>query len=507
VAGGYFAFYLLDLADLGAVFFLPAGVTSAALLLTERRRWPVVLGAAFMAEIFVDTQLGSYGLASLLGFALANTIEPLVGALLARRGRQRLDIRRRLDLVGFFVGSVIVGPIVGGVIGGLTVWFGGGSLDKLWFSWALGDSLGVLVVGGLILTVFTASPAELRSIEAGVLIASAAAISAFLHWMTDLPLGFLAVIPVAVISARLGSLAASVTTVCVVVVAVVAWIPADGLIAGMDNAQGIFLVKLQLWAVATTGLLVASESSERQMASVLAGSRLRATTVLREALAPDPTIHSDYVDAEGSYVSYDDELKVGGDWYDVVAMPDGRVAIMIGDVAGHGEEALTTMGKLRFAASALSMFAAQPGEIADALDVFARSTLDRPYATAFFAIFDPRAGQLSYSTAGHPPALLGASDGTWRWLYDGRSTPIGLPFPRARPSATVAIDGSATLVIYTDGVVERAGEVIDSGLARVFDAVVRSPNRSVADLVDEVTTTTNHDDVSFVRIRLRCASA
>ena len=505
VVGAYFAFYLLDISGLGAVFFVPAGITSAALLLSDRRQWPFVIAAAFLAEVYVDIDKGGFGLLTLLGFAAANTIEPVVGALIATRGQpRRIDIRRRWDLFGFLAGAVVIGPTIGGAIGGFTVFMGGGPFRSVWWSWGLGDSLGVLVVGGLLLTALTFERGSVNTVESVALIGLTAAFGFFLHWLTDLPVGFLGVVPLVVISARLGSAAAAVTSVLIVAVAVTTWIPEDAVVAGMDGPRGILLVKLQLWAMAAAGLLVAAESSERQTASALAGSRLRATEVLREALAPDPLIRSDHVDAEGISQSPNEELKVGGDWYDVVPLPDGRVAIMIGDVAGHGEEALITMGKLRFAASALSMFATEPGEIADALDVFARSTITRPYATAFFAIFDPERRELKYSTAGHPPAMLGAADGSWRWLYDGRSTPIGLPFPRARPSATVQLDGPSTLVIYTDGVVERAGEIIDSGLARVFDAVVRSPDRPVADLVDEVTSSTNHDDTSFVRIRLRC---
>jgi integral membrane sensor domain MASE1 len=505
VAGAYFASYLLDLSDLGAVFFVPAGITSAALLLSDRRHWPFVLAAAFAAQIYVDLEAGGMSMVAVLGIAVANTIEPVAGALIATRGqRRRIDLRRRWDLFGFFAGPLIIGPAIGGAIGAFAVSMDGGPFRSVWWSSALGDSLGVLVVGGLLMTALTFDRGAVNTIEAVVLIGVTAAFGYFLHWITDLPIGFLAVVPLVVISARLGSLAAAVTSVIIVAIAVTSWIPADAVVAGIEGSQGVLLVQLQLWAMAAAGLLVAAESSERQSASALAGSRLRATEVLRQALAPEPMMRSEFVDAEGISQSPNEELKVGGDWYDVVPLPDGRVAIMIGDVAGHGEEALITMGKLRFAASALSMFASEPGEIADALDVFARATITRPYATAFFAIFDPQRRELKYATAGHPPAMLGAADGSWRWLYDGRSTPIGLPFPRARPSATVQLTGPATLVIYTDGVVERAGEIIDSGLARVFDAVTRSPNRPVADLVDEVTTSTNHDDTSFVRIRLRC---
>ena len=505
VVGATLAWRLLAVAELGAVFFAPAGLTAAALLLVERSRWPIVVVAAALAEVIANVQNGIEGPLALAGFALANTAEPVVGALIATHRKRRLDLRLRSDLVWFFIGAVLIAPVVGAVVGAGTVRLGGGPFTAIMFSWWLGDSLGVLVVGGLILTAVTASDRRvLLSAEAIVLLGMATTFGIFLHWITDMPIGFLAVVPLTAISARLGSLAGAVTTILVVVVAVTSWFPNDGTVAGIANADGILIVKLQLWAMAAAALLVAAESSERQIASEIAGTQLRATEVLRAALAPDPVITSRNAVAEGVSRSADARLEVGGDWYDIVEMPDGRIAIMIGDVAGHGEEALIMMGKLRFATSALAMRAQTPGQLMDEVDLFAQAISDQPYATAFFAMFDPVKKELMYSTAGHPPGLLGTPNGTWQWLFSGRSTPIGLTFPQPRPSATVQLDGPTTLVIYTDGVVERAGEVIDAGLARVFDAVVSGPERSVDELVDSVTARVTSDDVSFVRIHLDC---
>ncbi|MFP5487105.1 MAG: PP2C family protein-serine/threonine phosphatase, partial [Acidimicrobiia bacterium] len=195
-------------------------------------------------------------------------------------------------------------------------------------------------------------------------------------------------------------------------------------------------------------------------------------------------------------------LEVGGDWYDVIEGDDGVVAIVIGDVVGHGEEALVNMGKLRFAAQALVMLGRDSGHVIDWLAEYARQLDGRPYATCFVAFFDPAAGTLNYSSAGHPPGLLGMEDGTWRWLSEARSTPIGVPATTARPTATIDVARDATLVVYTDGVVERAGEVIDTGLARMFDAVVGAPDGSVTALLDRVAAATS-DDASFVRVHLR----
>jgi serine phosphatase RsbU (regulator of sigma subunit) len=224
--------------------------------------------------------------------------------------------------------------------------------------------------------------------------------------------------------------------------------------------------------------------------------------LLRSALAPDREIHAAHVEAEGFSHAASPDLEVGGDWYDVAETEDGLVSIVIGDVAGHGEEALIMMGRLRFAAQALVMLGRDSGHVLDWLAEFGRRSQGGAFATCLIAYFDPSTGELNYASAGHPPALLGTSDGTWRWLTEGRSTPIGVPFPKERTAARLTLGDTATLVVYTDGVVERAGEVIDTGLARMFDAVVDAPDGSVEQLIGRVATSTA-DDASFVRIRLR----
>jgi len=128
--------------------------------------------------------------------------------------------------------------------------------------------------------------------------------------------------------------------------------------------------------------------------------------------------------------------------------------------------------------------------------------VDQPFATAFFATYDPKLRRLAYASAGHPPSLLGTEGGRWQWLSEARSTPLGLQHRSDRPQARVDLPGPATLIVFSDGVVERAGEIIDVGLARVFDAVVSDPEDSLEHLLDAVSLTARHDDAVFVRISL-----
>ncbi len=139
-------------AEIGPAFFPAAGVTVSAMLLTRRSRWPVIVAAIFLAEFAVDLRY-DFGWAAATGFALANTIEPLVGATLVRRWcNGPPDLRRRDDLARFVVGAVVLGPLVGGVIGGLVI----ALRDGLWLPpatlhWWAGDGIGVLVVAAPIL--------------------------------------------------------------------------------------------------------------------------------------------------------------------------------------------------------------------------------------------------------------------------------------------------------------------------------------------------------------------
>src|SRR5688500_3595973 len=149
--GSLVSFLLFGAGSLGAVLFPPAGVTLAALLLTPRRQWALVLVTAGLVEAGMDLANGLPA-APVPGFVLANTLEPLVGATLVRRSGP-LDLGRRRDLGRFVGGGVLAGPLVGALVGATTIAL---ALDGSWLDafvpfWA-GDGLGALAVGGTALT-------------------------------------------------------------------------------------------------------------------------------------------------------------------------------------------------------------------------------------------------------------------------------------------------------------------------------------------------------------------
>ncbi|MCV7319624.1 SpoIIE family protein phosphatase [Mycolicibacterium confluentis] len=170
-------------------------------------------------------------------------------------------------------------------------------------------------------------------------------------------------------------------------------------------------------------------------------------------------------------------LQVGGDWYDVVNLDDGRIGLVVGDCVGHGLSAATVMGQLRSACRALLLEHLSPAAALAGLDRFAMHLPGARCTTVFCGVLDPESGELVYSCAGHPPPILVHADLSTELLEDARAIPLGLPQHRARPEARVTIRPRATLVLYTDGLVERRRESLDDGIARAVDVV--QDNRSV----------------------------
>ena len=179
-------------------------------------------------------------------------------------------------------------------------------------------------------------------------------------------------------------------------------------------------------------------------------------------------------------------LNVGGDWYDAYHRPDGTLVLAVGDVAGHGLAAATLMGQLRTAMRAYAMDLADPGEVLTRLHALIRHLDPDHCATAILAMVSPD-GQMSLATAGHPPPLLRDTDGSVRRL-EYRGPMLGLPLDHTFEAIPVPLRPGATLLFYTDGLIERRDAVLDVGidqLAGVFGTAAGGPEQ-IADTVCEV---------------------
>lgn len=228
---------------------------------------------------------------------------------------------------------------------------------------------------------------------------------------------------------------------------------------------------------------------------------------LQEALlpAPGPLVHHQ---AAVRYRPAVGALNVCGDWYDLVDLPDECMAVAVGDVVGHGLAAACVMGQLRSALSAATRVADGPARALEALGLYARSVEGAESTTAATAFVDWGSHTLTYSSAGHlPPALL-HPDGTVTFLDRATDPPLGASLEHSvRPEASTPFVDGATLVLYTDGLIERRTEDIDIGLDRLARSLTRHREADPEDLADALLTellpsTGNADDTALVVIRL-----
>ncbi|WP_406729428.1 SpoIIE family protein phosphatase [Streptomyces sp. GD-15H] len=202
-------------------------------------------------------------------------------------------------------------------------------------------------------------------------------------------------------------------------------------------------------------------------------------------------------------------LNVCGDWYDVVDLSEDTYSVAVGDVVGHGLEAAAVMGMLRSALSAAVRAIHEPGTAMDVLSRYARTFEGALATTAVKAVIDTRQQHLTYTSAGHLPPLLARPDGTVVLLDEATDPPLGvLTDPTTpRPQATVPYTPGDTLVLYTDGLIERRGEDIDAGLHRLADALARHTSLGPGRLADTLLTRLGvadggRDDVALVVVRL-----
>ncbi len=295
-------------------------------------------------------------------------------------------------------------------------------------------------------------------------------------------------------------------------------------------ARGLTLGAIVAWRTGHSELFTEDEKDlMRQIASrgALAIDNARRHTrehrtavALQQSLLPPATTDTPAAETSGVYLPTGRGAGTRGDWYDAIPLPCLRLALVAGDVIGHGIPASATMGRLRAAIQPLADLELEPDELLSRIaDLVQRLAAEAPPgnhdvvgATCLYAIYDPVTGSCAMASAGHPPPVLVRPDGTAEAVGIVPGPPLsvcGMPYE----TTTIDLEPGSVLALYTDGLVDRHTDDVDDGLRRLTDALAVScrPDRDLdetgrallADLVDEAP----RDDATLLLARTRTVAA
>lgn len=311
-----------------------------------------------------------------------------------------------------------------------------------------------------------------------------------------------------------------------------AWLPSPlswrgDEVTGAFGAAGMAVAIVPLVADATVGVLVLVHQSvrtfyddERSLLDTVAALAARAlnrarrydtehdaAVVLQKALLPSSIPTFPDVSVAVRYLPATGALAVGGDWYDVFPLAEGKIGIAVGDVVGRGVRAAAAMGRLRSAMGALAGVISDPAALLRAFEAHVPTIPDALCATMVYAVVDPHERRLTYLRAGHPPPLLLVDGREPMLLEDAVAPPLGVTGGAPISAATVPFEPGSTLVLYTDGIVERRGEPVTTGLERLrstaTDAVGLDPEACCDHIIEELLGPGgNADDAAVVAVRL-----
>ena len=195
--------------------------------------------------------------------------------------------------------------------------------------------------------------------------------------------------------------------------------------------------------------------------------------------------------------------EVGGDWFDVIPLDDGQVALVVGDVTGHGIHAAAIMGQLRTTTAALARLGHPPEQIMGQLSGVVAEHGEETGATCLYALYDPASRRCRLTSAGHPPPALRHPGGTTEFINVPGGVMLGAG-PSRYPATDIQIPPGSVLALYTDGLIERPGQDITTGMSHLARTLAAGPARSLDDLCDSVLTSHAahaRDDIALLLAR------
>ncbi|MFE9559648.1 SpoIIE family protein phosphatase [Streptomyces sp. NPDC006487] len=226
--------------------------------------------------------------------------------------------------------------------------------------------------------------------------------------------------------------------------------------------------------------------------------------ILQRSMLPQHITPPPGIAVSHRYLPASDVNEIGGDWYDVLALADGKAALLIGDVMGHGIAAAAVMGRLSASVRALARLDLSPVRLLHQLEAVLGDLAEPMLATFLYVVCDPVTGHCTVTRAGHPPPALVLPDGTVRLLDTPPGVPLGVGGIAFTPTEIDVPPGSL-LVLYTDGLIEARGRDLDERLAELTQ-LLADPQRQLDHLCDSLIThlvpAAADDDVALLVARI-----
>ncbi|NML51890.1 SpoIIE family protein phosphatase [Streptomyces sp. R302] len=207
---------------------------------------------------------------------------------------------------------------------------------------------------------------------------------------------------------------------------------------------------------------------------------------LQDALLPHRLPVREGMETVGRYLPGTQGMDVGGDWYDVVETAGGELALVIGDVQGHGVAAAATMGQLRSAVRAFALSGLPPQEVVRGTNRLLIDLDPGQFASACYVLLDARTGDVQAVRAGHPQPLLRRPDGGAELLDIAGGVVLGVDGRASYPVTRLRLDEGAVLALFTDGLVERPGADIDEGVERLRRTLASTGSLPLAEAADRL---------------------
>jgi anti-sigma regulatory factor (Ser/Thr protein kinase) len=224
---------------------------------------------------------------------------------------------------------------------------------------------------------------------------------------------------------------------------------------------------------------------------------------LQRALLPEAFPRIGGNEFHAAYKPASDEAEIGGDWYDAFPLPDGRIAISMGDVAGHGLEAATVMGEIRQALRTASMGETSPAAVLEHINRIINLRKSIGMVTAIFGYYKPQQRELTYAVAGHPPPIITIAEGFSGFLPGG-GMPLGVESHVNARDWTLSLPPRSCVVFYTDGMTEHSRDVL-TGEQQLLDASIRAfeldPDNPALAIQERIfDATVNRDDAATLTL-------